>query len=404
MAWISVVPGTTRFLLEDSAVPIYQRILDALSRTLQAAGCDVVWLRRGSHSGINDVLRFVETTQPDYCLVSNSTGMFSMYNENIDRYLFELIPGRLVFLHHDNLFSDYRDGSAVMNKVRAFRRERERSIHFSIEPYNVTDLRSLGIEHACPLHHASEYQRPDSPRDAWQSSLAFVGHVLPGEYRPGWGTEAAERLEKCYTGRLAVMDTGFSAAAAAFAGLTDEAGTTSIERIARKYWFISSMHAASMYYRGDVISKIRASDIDIIGGDPAYLAGRDMGRKIAGDRVRYLPPVHDYAETAQIYRHTKINLNITSLQFDRAMTNRVVDVIASGGFVLTDNPAELGSLTGHADSIAFRNIDELNDKIDYYLTHEGEREELAKQLHDDISLSCTYKSVVKYIIDGVSAA
>jgi len=44
-------------------------------------------------------------------------------------------------------------------------------------------------------------------------------------------------------------------------------------------------------------------------------------------------------------------------------------------------------------------IDELNEKVEYYLVNEKERCEIAEQLHQDITKNCRYHNIVEYILN-----
>ena len=92
------------------------------------------------------------------------------------------------------------------------------------------------------------------------------------------------------------------------------------------------------------------------------------------------------AASAAIYRSSLISLNITALQFDQAVSNRVLDVAAAGGFPLTDWKGELGALTGVAEAISYRSLEELRHKMDYYghLDHRAERLEIATALQREV--------------------
>nr|WP_242016820.1 glycosyltransferase [Trichocoleus sp. FACHB-46] len=160
---------------------------------------------------------------------------------------------------------------------------------------------------------------------------------------------------------------------------------------------------SSPFFRGEIIKRIENINVHIFGGDPAYLSGLSLNRKIQKSNIFYHPVTKNYSDTKYIYANSKINLNITSLQFDDAVINRVVDVASVGGFILTDWKSELKSLTSVYEEISFRTIDELNFKADYYLKHETERLEIAERLHQDIVDSCSYHNIAIFILSKIGS-
>lgn len=143
-------------------------------------------------------------------------------------------------------------------------------------------------------------------------------------------------------------------------------------------------------------------NLAIVGGDPGYLSGLSAERKIESETITYYPPVVEYASTQNLYANCKINLNITSIQFDDAVVNRVIDVASVGGFILTDWKPDLCKLTSVSEQISYRSIEELNRKIIYYLTHEQERLAIAAQLHQDIREKCSYDNIIAALINRIS--
>lgn len=82
----------------------------------------------------------------------------------------------------------------------------------------------------------------------------------------------------------------------------------------------------------------------------------------------------------EIYRRSKINLNISV--WDPALASglnlRIMDVPSCGGFLLTDHSEEICEyLTPGRDIETWRSVDELRDKIRFYLTHDAARERIA---------------------------
>lgn len=97
-----------------------------------------------------------------------------------------------------------------------------------------------------------------------------------------------------------------------------------------------------------------------------------------------------YQKAFDIYHNTKINLNITLHCIETGVPQRVFDVLASGGFLLSNYQQELVELFEPGKELAvYHNMEELEELVEYYLTHEEERRAIALagqkkvlQLHD----------------------
>lgn len=82
-------------------------------------------------------------------------------------------------------------------------------------------------------------------------------------------------------------------------------------------------------------------------------------------------------EVVHIYRHSAINIDINRIYQSDIITMRVFDVIASGGFILTEYTPALDDVFDVGVEIAtYRTIEELVEKVDYYLAHPQERQKI----------------------------
>lgn len=98
-----------------------------------------------------------------------------------------------------------------------------------------------------------------------------------------------------------------------------------------------------------------------------------------------LPEIHNrgIADTRtmlpKIYHCSKINLEITSKTFKSGMTQRLFDIMAVGGFVISNYQSEIPEyFTPGEDVVLYESIPDLLDKISYYLAHEDERNRIAE--------------------------
>ncbi len=81
----------------------------------------------------------------------------------------------------------------------------------------------------------------------------------------------------------------------------------------------------------------------------------------------------------QIIKCSKINLNLTNRPIKTGLPLRIFDLMGAGGFVISNYQAEIPEIfTPGRDIVLYDSIPDLLDKIGYYLEHEDERLEIAK--------------------------
>ncbi|MBQ8750986.1 MAG: glycosyltransferase family 1 protein [Alphaproteobacteria bacterium] len=88
----------------------------------------------------------------------------------------------------------------------------------------------------------------------------------------------------------------------------------------------------------------------------------------------------DNDELYKYYGNAKIVLNDhrAEMAYFGFVSNRIYDVSASGGFIFTDYVEEIEKEYGDS-IIMYKNFDEFNEKLQYYLDHDDERKALAKK-------------------------
>lgn len=87
----------------------------------------------------------------------------------------------------------------------------------------------------------------------------------------------------------------------------------------------------------------------------------------------------DYSELGKIYRASKINLNFTMPNIREGIPLRVMDILGSGGFLITNYRKALCDVFEDGnDLVVYYDEYDLLQKIEYYLSHEEERLEIAE--------------------------
>lgn len=113
-------------------------------------------------------------------------------------------------------------------------------------------------------------------------------------------------------------------------------------------------------------------------------------------------PVEVGKSAAVVYAGSKINLNISLKGIEGGTPQRVMDIMGAGGFVLTNYCEETAGLFEEDKEIVmFKTPEELFEKVEYYLHHNEEREQIARAGHDKVIECYTYENKIKKLLDWV---
>lgn len=95
---------------------------------------------------------------------------------------------------------------------------------------------------------------------------------------------------------------------------------------------------------------------------------------------RWNEPISYYDELPYFYPHSTINFNCTSMQMKGASNQRILDVPATGSFVLTDYREQMENMFDiGTEIICYNNKEEIPDLVKFYLNHDKEREEVIQK-------------------------
>ncbi len=99
-------------------------------------------------------------------------------------------------------------------------------------------------------------------------------------------------------------------------------------------------------------------------------------------------------EAPYIFHNSKINLNITLRSIKSGIPLRCLEIMASGGFLLTNFQSDfLKHFVPNKEFVFFESKKDMLQKIDYYLEHEEERISIANAGFTKISKLFSYESI-----------
>ena len=108
-------------------------------------------------------------------------------------------------------------------------------------------------------------------------------------------------------------------------------------------------------------------------------------------------------EASVIYRCSQINLNISLRSIITGIPLRSFEIMGSGGFLLSNYQSEYEDFfTDGTDYVYYTDYKDLEKKVDYYLTHEKERKEIAENGCRKVKQMHTYQKRVDDMMEIIS--
>lgn len=120
--------------------------------------------------------------------------------------------------------------------------------------------------------------------------------------------------------------------------------------------------------------------------------------------VHCMGPALTLTEMPMIFHASKINLNITMRPIETGLSLRIWDVLGCAGFLITNYQAEIPEYFEIGrDLETYESMEELEQKVQYYLTHEDDRIEIAINGYEKASRLHTYEKRVAEMIRVLSS-
>lgn len=276
---------------------------------------------------------------------------------------------------------------------------RDLTFIFSWDPTYIPRVRALGFGHVHPLPLATDPEifRPggNGDTDGYRCPVSFVGNSLTRpvaeklarlpqdqEFR-----EILQQLTLAYRRRpyrdLATM--------LQEEGLSDHPRVATLRDTERVDLEAAMIWAATREYRLKCVRQLGGFQ-PVIYGDPGW-------RELVGPAFRLRPEVTYYDQLPRVYAASEINFNATSLQMKAAVNQRVFDVPAAGGFLLTDFREQLAEvLEPGQEVICYRQPEEIPELVRFYLRHPAERRRLAQAARKRVLAEHTYRHRVQTML------
>ncbi len=108
-------------------------------------------------------------------------------------------------------------------------------------------------------------------------------------------------------------------------------------------------------------------------------------------------------ELFKIYNRSRININISLHCIESGLSQRIYDVMASGGFMVSNYQEEIEEQFEIGEEIIiYHNEKELYDQVCYYLSHEDERKKVALKGQEKVFREHSYENRIYRIMSIVN--
>lgn len=122
-------------------------------------------------------------------------------------------------------------------------------------------------------------------------------------------------------------------------------------------------------------------------------------------KVHCMGPALTLTEMPKIFHASRINLNITMRPIETGLSQRIWDVLGCAGFLLTNWQAEIPEYFEIGKELeTYESMEELEQKVQYYLTHDDERIEIALAGYEKVARLHTYELRVAEMIRMLNTA
>lgn len=113
-------------------------------------------------------------------------------------------------------------------------------------------------------------------------------------------------------------------------------------------------------------------------------------------------PVDYVTQMPYVFKNTKINLNMTLRSIQSGIPLRAMDIMGCGGFLLTNYQEDfLEFFEPDVDYVYYTDNEDLLLKLDYYLSHDEERKQIAENGRIKVRNGHTYNHRIETILNKI---
>lgn len=282
---------------------------------------------------------------------------------------------------------------------------------FTFDKTNYLEFKGMGVKHIWYLPLAVDTQRLDAVMEhaddlaKYQGDVAFVGSL----YERNSYDRIKNRLPDYLQGYFdAVMEAQLNISGA---NIVEPMLTTNILEQLQEYFSLEksdgSFSDLGLIFQTTVLG-FKIAEIErrraLIELSKYYKVNVYSNSNVSDLlRIQYCGSVDYWSEMPKVFRMSKINLNFTIPNIKSGIPLRIWDVLGCGGFLLTNYQAELPYYFKEGeDLVCFDGVEDLREKVGYYLTHEGERRRIAENGYRKVKEGHNYIERIRTILGIVA--
>ncbi len=107
-----------------------------------------------------------------------------------------------------------------------------------------------------------------------------------------------------------------------------------------------------------------------------------------------------YEQMPLVFAGSAINLNITMRSITTGIPLRALDILACGGFLISNYQEELAEFFADGEELVlFTSEEDLKEKCRFYMRHETERRRIAQRGYEKVKRDFSYKERIAFMLD-----
>lgn len=307
------------------------------------------------------------------------------------KYIAWTVDSPLISLYHQSLF----------NKCNYI---------FIFDRFYCEELKNLGAEHVWYLPLAVNCSRVDKitgsltadERNKWHSEVSFVG----GMYHRNSYDEIKDRLPEYLRG---YFDAAMASQMEIYGdSIFDKVLTVDIlEKLCELIDFKQDERAFSdialvfsSTFLGFKLANIERVQIlnKLAKLFPTDLYTDDPDKELIG--VNLKGAVNYMTDMPKVFNCSRININPVMRNIRTGIPLRAWDIVGAGGFLMTSFQLEyMDFFENGKDYVYYESHDDLLRKTEYYLNHEDERAQIARNGHEKAEKFHSYEKRMEFILD-----
>lgn len=107
-----------------------------------------------------------------------------------------------------------------------------------------------------------------------------------------------------------------------------------------------------------------------------------------------------FDEMPKVFKSSKINLNVSLKCIESGIPLRALDIMGSGGFLLTNYQPEIAEYFVDGEEVVmYTSLEDAVAKCEYYLEHEDERKEIGKRGYEKVRQQFGYEDRIRKMLE-----